>query len=130
MPSACASASASQAWRIQAAAVRGAAGRCRRSIDAEVVALEVLHDHVRRAVLERADVEHARDVLALELAAAAAPRGRSARATSGFCSAVGQEELDRDALLELEVRRRDDDAHAALPEDALDAVLADEDCHR
>ena len=33
----------------------------------EVAALEVLHDDVRRAVLQRADVEHASDVLALDL---------------------------------------------------------------
>ena len=33
---------------------------------AEVLALEVLHHHVRAAVLELADVEHARDVLAAQ----------------------------------------------------------------
>ena len=36
------------------------------------------------------------------------------------------QELERDPLVEGDVTRRDDDAHAALTEDALDAVLAGE----
>ena len=46
--------------------------------------------------------------------------GGSAATTSGLCSASGRRELERDALVELHVVRRDDDAHAALAEHALD----------
>ena len=42
----------------------------------------------------------------------------------GVVQHLGEQELDRDPLAELEVRGRDDDAHAALAEHALDAVLA------
>ena len=79
-----------------------------------------------RAVLERADVDHARDVLALDAAPPRAPRAGSARRRSACSRSSGQQELERDALVELEVPRRDDDAHAALAEHALDAVLARE----
>ena len=46
-------------------AVESSLGRS--SMLAEIDALEELHDHVRPAVLERADVADPRDVLALEL---------------------------------------------------------------
>ena len=42
-------------------------------------------------------------------------------------SADGQDELERDALVELQVARGDDDAHAAHPEHPLDPVLAGKD---
>ena len=42
----------------------------------------------------------------------------------GVARGVGKQKLDRDPLLELEVRRSDDDAHAALTENAVDAVLS------
>ena len=43
---------------------------------------------------------------------------------------VAAEELDRDALVELEVRRRDDDAHAARADDRVDAVFVRDDLAR
>src|SRR5262249_24887179 len=91
----------------------------------EVIALEELHDDERRAGLERDDVEHARAVRALELRR----RHRladEAGAHLGVLQRLGEDELDGDALLEVEVGGFDDAAHAALAEDALDAILADE----
>ena len=48
----------------------------------------------------------------------------------GTSHATGQQELERDALLELRVARRDDDAHAARAEHPLDLELAGEDLAR
>ncbi len=91
----------------------------------EVVALEELHDHVGRARLERAHVEHARDVVALE--AHGGPRlAREALDQPRVREAPGEHELERHLLIELQVRRRDDDAHPTDAEDAVDAVLAGE----
>ena len=78
----------------------------------EVAPLEVLHDHVRRAVLELPHVGHARDVLALDLDRRAR-LAEEARDGLALRSACGQEELERDPLVELEVVRRDDDPHPA-----------------
>src|SRR5439155_26020817 len=39
---------------------------------------------------------------------------------------VREQKLDRDGLIELEMTRRDDEAHSALSEDTVDAVLAGE----
>ena len=65
-------------------------------------------------------------VLALEPHAARASR-RNRSDGLGVVRELGQQELDRDALVELEVRRRDDHAHAALAEDALDPQLSRDD---
>ena len=92
----------------------------------EVSAVEVLHDHVRRAGLEGADVRHARDVLALDLHGGLR-FAEEARRALGLLRDLEEQELQGDALLELHVGRRDDDAHAAFPDDALDPVLAGED---
>ena len=76
-----------------------------------------------RAGLERADVEHAGHVLALQ----ANRRARLAKKTlleSSFASTCGSTNLSADLLLEREVRRRDDHAHAADAEHALDAVFS------
>ena len=93
---------------------------------AEVGALEVLHHEVRRAAVEHAGVHHARDVLARD-----ARRGlalaKEARDRPGHLARDGEQELERHALIELRVSRRDDDAHAAGAEDALDLELAGED---
>ena len=91
----------------------------------EVAALEVLHDHVRRARVERPDVEDAGDVVALE------PHGGARLAREPLdeprvLQPRRQHELEGDLLVELQVRGRDDDAHAADAEDAVDAVLAGE----
>jgi hypothetical protein len=91
----------------------------------EIPAVEVLHHHVRSAVGECADVGDSCDVLALDL-------HRRPRLTSettyglGIAKCVRQEELERDLLVELDVMRGDDDAHATDSEDALDAVLPGE----
>ena len=89
----------------------------------EVGALEPLHHHVL-GVLEGADVDDARDVLVLDLGADlgfAAEAGAEARLPR---LVVDAEELERDLLAQHEVRGRHDDAHAALAEQRLDAVLA------
>ena len=73
---------------------------------------EVLHDHVRSAVVERAHVDDARHVLALDLHR----RARLAlEAGDGVAvlQHLGQQELDRHPLVELQVMGGDDDAHAA-----------------
>ena len=93
----------------------------------EVATLEVLHDEIRRAALERAHVRDACDVLALDA------RGRASlaeeatdrlRARRGVRAA---HELERHALLELQVRRDDHPAHAAFAEQPVNPVLAGED---
>ena len=129
MPSACASATASHAWRTWSTASRTGSGPLVSNHAREIAALEVLHHHVRRAGLERADVDDARDVLALDLRRGARLAGE-ARDDLGVRRGLRQEELERDALAELEVHRRDDDAHPAAAEDALDPVLAGEDVAR
>ncbi len=66
---------------------------------------------------------HARDVLALDLDRGAR-LAREAGDGLGVAERLGQEELEGDLLVELDVVRRDDDAHAAHAEHPLDAVLA------
>ncbi len=92
----------------------------------EIAALEVLHDHVRRAALELADVGDAGDVLALDLHGGAR-LALEAREGLRVGERLRQEEFQRDLLVELDVVRRDDDAHPANAEDALDAVLSRKD---
>jgi len=88
----------------------------------EVLTLEVLHHHVRAAVLELADVEDARHVLAAQ-----ARRGASLALEPaerlGVGEGSGTEQLDGDALPERFVRGREDHAHAAFADGALHAVL-------
>jgi hypothetical protein len=86
----------------------------------EIDAVEVLHHEIRLAGLETTDVVHAAHVLALHLRRGA---GLALEARDRVLVALAEEELDRDALVELEVPRGDDDAHSTAPEDALDAIL-------
>ncbi len=88
----------------------------------EVAAFEVLHLHERRAVLEHADVGDLGDVLARDLARGL---GLAAEALDelSVLEHLGEQEFQRDLLVELEVGRRDDDAHAALSEDPIDTVF-------
>jgi hypothetical protein len=77
----------------------------------EVVALEQLHHHERRAVV-RPHVEHAHDVIRREL------RGRARLAQEaldqlGARRQIAPQDLDGDALSERLVPRLDDEAHAA-----------------
>jgi hypothetical protein len=95
----------------------------------EILALEVLHHHVRRAGLERAHVCYACDVLALDFHGRARfPRKAHHRIL--IVQRFRQQELDRDALVEVQVMRGDDNAHTADAEHAVDAVFAGEDVAR
>src|SRR5262249_4947161 len=93
--------------------------------DREVRAFEVLHHHERRACLEDAHVEDARDVLAADLHGRA-PLAKEARHHLSASLRLREEQLDRDALVELDVRGRDYDSHASDSEHALDTILANE----
>ena len=89
----------------------------------EVLAGEVLHDHVEADARIGADVEHVDDVLALDLA----ERARLAPEASDDELALLHrlvDQLDRDALAEIDVDGLADDAHAADAEHATDLVLA------
>jgi hypothetical protein len=92
----------------------------------EIPAVEVLHHHVRGVAFPVAYVEHADDVLALDARGGAGlapePLGRLAALDE-----LGHEELQRDPLVELEMPRGDDHAHAASPDDSLDPVFAGDD---
>jgi hypothetical protein len=88
----------------------------------EILAVEKLHDHVRSARFELADVEDLRRVFAPQLC------GRSGFANEtldrfGIAESLVANELDGDELVELLVSRRDDDAHASDAKDAFDPVL-------
>lgn len=91
----------------------------------EISPFEILHHHVRSAVVEGPHVGDASHVLALYL-------HRRARFSSeprdGLAIGEGlrQQELDCDAVIELLVACGDDHAHAARTEDLLDAVFAGE----
>ena len=73
-----------------------------------------------------ADIEYAHHVLAADLGRRA-PLPHEARGDLLILRELGQEKLDGDALLELQMRRREDDAHSALPEWPIDAIFAVED---
>ena len=88
----------------------------------ERLAFEVLHDDERRAVLGDLDVEHARDVWALELHEGAG-LALEARDHVGLVHRLAAQELERDVLVEAQVTREHDDAHAASPDQTIDAVL-------
>ena len=88
----------------------------------EIAPREQLHDHVRRAVCQRADVEHAHHVLALDADLRASLLEEACDQLLVSCD-LGQEHLDGHLLLQLEMGRGDHDAHAALSEHALDTVL-------
>ena len=92
----------------------------------QVGSLEVLHDDEGRAGLEPPHVVHRRDMPAVQ------PRDRARLAEEALhalhvAEHRRQHELDGAQLEEIDVRRRDDDAHGPDAEDALDAVLAGED---
>jgi hypothetical protein len=89
----------------------------------EILPLEVLHDHEGHARRQRPHVEHAGHVLAVD-ANRGARLAQEALHDLGVARDLGQEELERDALVELLVDRRHHHAHAALAEHAVDPVLA------
>ena len=95
----------------------------------QVLALEVLHDDVRRLALEPPDIEDAYGVLAAQCA-----RGLGLADEAGHGIAVvqhlGQHHLDRDAALELEVSCRKDVTHPARADHTLDAIFFSDDVAR
>ena len=91
----------------------------------EVEAFEVLHDHERAAVRESPHVQHAHDVLALH-ARGGAGLTREALDDLRVLGGFREEKLDGNALIEMDVRGGHHEAHAALSEHALDAVLVRE----
>jgi hypothetical protein len=91
----------------------------------EVGSGEVLHHHVGSAVVEVPDVVHLGDMLA----AKASRRARLAHEALdglGVVERRREHELDRPQLVQIEVRGRDDDAHTAHAENALDPVFTGE----
>ncbi len=92
----------------------------------EVAPLQELHHHVRRAGVERAHVGDAGDVLALD-AHGVLGLAQEAGRVLGVLGELREEELEGHPLVQRDVLRLDDDAHASLADDALDAVLPRED---
>jgi hypothetical protein len=90
----------------------------------EVVAVQVLHDHVRGACRELTNIQHTGDVIALQ---AYGRPGLALEALHRLGARGAQEELDGDPLPQAEVLGRHDHTHAAAAEDALDAVLTGKD---
>ena len=97
---------------------------------AQVLTVEVLHDHEGLAILERADVDDPCDMIALDarrgLCLPQEARDQGLPPIFGFNRRPGQE-LERDFVVQHEVLGLDDDAHAARAENALDPILASED---
>src|SRR5260370_934741 len=87
----------------------------------EVLTLEIFHHHVRHAAFERRDIRHSGDVFVLDLHRRAG-FPLEAHDGLGVVDRVGQEQLDCHALVEFQMSRGHDDAHAADSEDALDEV--------
>ena len=92
----------------------------------EVAPVEVLHHQVGGAVGHRPHVAHPRHVLAAE-ARRGAPLAEEASDELRVLQRLRPEELDGDALPELEVLGHVNNAHAPFPEDALDEVLVGDD---
>jgi hypothetical protein len=84
--------------------------------------VQVLHDHARRAARQADDLVHLGDVLAAE-AGERAGLAQEALLRLAARERLRREELQRDELAALGVSGREDRAHAALAEHALDAVL-------
>src|SRR5262249_45342 len=92
----------------------------------KVATFEQLHHHVRRAVVERADVGHPADVFAAQL------RGRTSLAEKSpyhrlVAAELREQKLQRHALAEVHVPAGNDDAHAALTDHPIDPELSGDD---
>ena len=89
---------------------------------AQIRAGQVLHHHVRRTVGQRLDVIHVNDVLGADFGCeprlSEKPLGYAARGQR-----LGPQVFDGHALIEIDLRRRDDDPETALANQALDNVL-------
>jgi hypothetical protein len=95
----------------------------------QVVAIEVLHHHVRRTGFQSADVMDSCDMIALQA------RGGTSLANEtfdDFCmhQRGGQQELDGEEFAQLDVPSCNDDTHAALPKHLFHPVLAQKDVPR
>jgi len=91
---------------------------------AERLALQELHDHVRRAAVQHAGVHHARDVLVLEQGTH--PDFADESLDERLVGRPGADDLQRDGTGEDLVVGRIDRPHPPLPEDAVDPELAEE----
>jgi hypothetical protein len=91
----------------------------------EVMALQVLHDHEGRSVLEPAHVDDSGHVLAVDLGRSPGFAGEALH-DLGHRPRVGEQALDRDALVEVDVARRNDDAHTPGTQHLLDPIFAGE----
>jgi hypothetical protein len=92
----------------------------------QIATFEILHHDVRQPVGRAIGVEDANDVLGLE----PHRRARLAQEAIDEIAARGHlamQHLDRDALGEVNVRRKKHLAHSALTQLAFDLVLVDED---
>ncbi len=92
----------------------------------EVLPVEVLHHDERHAVRQVADVEHARDVFALD------PRrrarlGREAHDQLLVRERFASQELERHRFPEIDVPRRDHETHPAGSDQVTDLVLSADD---
>jgi len=94
----------------------------------EISALEKLHHDVRQfsgGRFVRADVEDACDVLAADFHGGSALAQKS-RDDVGIARAARMQHFDRDGLVKLAMLGRENDAHSAFAEHALEAVFAAE----
>ena len=91
----------------------------------EVLAFEELHHHERRAGVELADIDDARHVLALDASGGASLTQQTAPRDSAFARRREQQ-LEGDPLIELQMHRRNDDAHPADAEDLLHPIFLGE----
>ena len=92
-------------------------------LDLEVMALEELHHHVRQAVGSDVDIHHAHRVPVAKLSRRAC-FALEARHDDVVREHLGQEHLHGYTLAQLEMRRLEDDTHAALADDLHNRVLS------
>ena len=92
----------------------------------QVPAFEVLHDEVRGAARQSAHVVDAHHMLAGDPCSGPCLTGET-RDGLGVCHHLGEQDLDGDSRLEIDVPCCDDGPHAPHAEEAFDLVLAGED---
>ena len=123
MPLACVAESARQHCEHDVACALGVdRGRLAEDV-AEVLAFEELHDEVARAARRLAEVEDVDDVLVAD-ARRALGFLAEARDDLGSARELVAKHLDGDALVDVAVEARVDEAHAALADPALDDQIA------
>ena len=122
MPSAWASAIADARLQHVIDRERAPAAGLAREQARQILTLEQLHHDVRRAVVERPDIGHPAHVLAAQL------RRRTRLAHEPLehrrlGRGLGQERLERDRLLQVQVASGDDHTHATATDHAVDPVF-------